>query len=64
MKYIWESPAVSMNKSTTTRRFHSTDFFRLKNITFGITLPKEWTQKIGQCTFLCIRKQSMDMGGL
>ena len=28
------------------RRIHSTDYFRLKNITFGITLPKEWTNKI------------------
>ena len=29
-----------------TRRIHSTDFLRLKNITFGFTLPKQWTQKI------------------
>ena len=38
---------VAMNKSTTTRRLHSSDFIRLKTLTFGITLPQVWTQKIG-----------------
>jgi TonB-linked SusC/RagA family outer membrane protein len=42
-----ESPDVAMNKSTTTRRLHSSDFIRLKTLTFGITLPQVWTQKIG-----------------
>ena len=41
-----ESPKVAMNKYKTTRRLHSTNFIRLKNLTFGITLPKEWTRKI------------------
>ena len=36
-----------LNKSTTTRRLHSSDFIRLKTLTFGITLPQVWTQKIG-----------------
>ena len=41
-----KSSSVSMHKITSSRRIHSTDYFRLKNITFGITLPKEWTNKI------------------
>ena len=35
------------NKVTTTRRLHSTDFIRLKTLTFGVTIPKEWTRTIG-----------------
>ena len=35
-----------MNKISTTRRLHSTDFVRLKTLTFGITLPKAWTKKL------------------
>lgn len=27
------------------RRVHSSDHFRLKNLTFGVTLPKSWTKK-------------------
>lgn len=42
-----EEPAQAMNKIATTRRLHSTDFIRLKTITFGVTLPKAWTQKAG-----------------
>ena len=38
--------SVTIQKITFSRRIHSTDYFRLKNITFGITLPKEWTNKI------------------
>mgnify|MGYP002225061943 CR=1 FL=1 len=37
----------SMNGVTTTRRLHSTDFIRLKTLTFGVTVPKTWTRKIG-----------------
>lgn len=40
-----ESPEIAMNKFTTTRRLHSSDFIRLKTLTFGITLPQEWTRK-------------------
>lgn len=36
-----------------TRSVHSTDFLRLRNITFGASLPKEWTKKLGinRCRF-------------
>ena len=44
---IYEKPSVAMNKVTTTRRLHSTDFIRLKTLTFGFTVPKDWTRKIG-----------------
>lgn len=46
-EYFHEKPDVAMNKVTTTRRLHSTDFIRLKTLTFGVTVPKEWTRKIG-----------------
>lgn len=42
-----EEPDQAMNKIATTRRLHSTDFIRLKTLTFGVTLPSEWTRKIG-----------------
>lgn len=42
-KFI-DSPDVAMNKVTTDRRLHSTDFIRLKTLTFGFTLPKTWTR--------------------
>lgn len=38
---------TSMHKCTTTRRLHKSDFIRLKTMTFGFTLPKEWTRPIG-----------------
>ena len=41
------SPANAMNKINTTRRLHSSDFIRLKNLTFGVTIPKNITQKAG-----------------
>ncbi len=41
-KFI-DSPDVAMNKVTTDRRLHSTDFIRLKTLTFSVTLPKTWT---------------------
>ena len=44
---FYEKPSVAMNKVTTTRRLHSTDFIRLKTLTFGVTVPKTWTRKIG-----------------
>lgn len=44
---FYEKPDVAMNKVTTTRRLHSTDFIRLKTLTFGVTIPKEWTRKAG-----------------
>lgn len=42
-----EKPDVAMNKVTTTRRLHKSDFIRLKTLTFGVTVPKGWTRKIG-----------------
>lgn len=38
---------VSMKSYATTRRLHSTDFIRLKNLTFGYTLPKTLTGPAG-----------------
>lgn len=38
---------ISMADYTTTRRLHSGDYVRLKNITLGITLPKKLTRKVG-----------------
>ncbi|MEG1563517.1 MAG: TonB-dependent receptor [Bacteroides sp.] len=42
-----KSSSVSMHKISSSRRIHSTDYLRLKNFTFGFTLPKEWTRKAG-----------------
>ena len=42
-----EEPDYPMSSYSTTRRLHSSDFIRLKNLTFGFTLPKEWTSRIG-----------------
>lgn len=36
---------VNMNDWSSTRRVHSTDHLRLKNLTLGMTLPKRWTEK-------------------
>ena len=42
-----EKPSKAMSSCSTTRRLHSSDFVRLKTITFGFTLPKEWTSRAG-----------------
>ena len=42
-----EEPDYPMISYATTRRLHSSDFIRLKNLTFGFTLPKEWTSRLG-----------------
>lgn len=42
-----KSSSVAMHKITNSRRLHSTDYFRLKTLTFGFTLPKQWTSAIG-----------------
>ena len=42
-----EKPAVAMNSYATSRRLHSSDFIRLKNLTFGVTVPKSFTNKAG-----------------
>ena len=36
-----------MKSYATTRRLHSTNFIRLKNLTFGYSLPKAWTSAAG-----------------
>ncbi len=41
---FYENPAVAMNKISTSRRLHSTDFIRLKTLTLGFTLPKSWVK--------------------
>ena len=38
---------TAMSKYATTRRLHSSDFIRLKNITLGVTVPKRWIRKTG-----------------
>ena len=42
-----EKPKAAMNKIRNSRRIHSSDFIRLKSLTFGITIPQNWTQKLG-----------------
>lgn len=42
-----EDPDQPMNKIKTTRRVHSSDYIRLKTLTFGVTLPQNWTRKLG-----------------
>ena len=39
--------SISMADYSTSRRLHSGDFLRLKNLTFGITLPKNLIRRIG-----------------
>jgi TonB-linked SusC/RagA family outer membrane protein len=41
-----EAPYQAMNKITSTRRLHSSDFVRLKTLTLGVTLPEAWTHRI------------------
>lgn len=42
-----EGQTTKMNKVTTDRRLHKSDFIRLKTLNFGVTMPKEWTSKLG-----------------
>lgn len=42
-----EGNDVAMSDYATSRRLHPTDFIRLKNFTVGVTIPKQWTRKIG-----------------
>jgi TonB-linked SusC/RagA family outer membrane protein len=39
--------ATPMSSIASTRRLHSSDMLRLKNLTFGIRLPKNWIQPAG-----------------
>ncbi len=36
-----------MSSPANSRRLHSTNHLRIKNFTFGVTMPKAWTSKIG-----------------
>lgn len=42
-----EDPDYSMQDYATSRRLHSSDFIRLKNLTLGFTLPKSWIKNTG-----------------
>lgn len=44
---FYEKPTTPMNSYATSRRLHSTDFIRLKNVTLGVTIPKNLTRKAG-----------------
>lgn len=47
---VWmpsKSSTNNMAKIASTRRVHSSDFIRLRNLTFGASLPKEWTKAVG-----------------
>lgn len=44
--WIYENTS-RMTTPANSRRLHSTDHLRVKNLTFGVTLPKIWTEKIG-----------------
>ncbi len=39
--------SVDMRDYANSRRLYSSDFIRLKNLTVGLTLPRNWTRKIG-----------------
>ncbi|MGL5919435.1 MAG: TonB-dependent receptor domain-containing protein, partial [Bacteroidales bacterium] len=39
--------STSMGKIASSRRLHKTDFIRLKNLTFGVSVPSTWTRKAG-----------------
>lgn len=43
--FIVDNPLCDMSTVHNSRRVHSTDHLRLKNITFGASLPKEWVRK-------------------
>ena len=42
-----KSSSVAMHKITNSRRLHSTDYLRLKTLTLGFTLPKQWLSSVG-----------------
>lgn len=42
-----KSSSVAMHKITNSRRLHSTDYLRLKTLTLGFTLPKQWLSSMG-----------------
>lgn len=42
-----EGNDIDMRDHRTSRRLHPSDFIRLKNLTFGVSAPKEWVRKVG-----------------
>lgn len=47
---VWMPSKSSTNKMSSianTRRVHSSDYIRLRNITFGASMPKEWLKGLG-----------------
>lgn len=44
--WFWGNHNNQMTGSSTAR-LHRTDHIRLKNLSFGVTLPKHWSQKVG-----------------
>jgi TonB-linked SusC/RagA family outer membrane protein len=52
-RFVANRGSESMAGIASTRRIHSTDFIRLKNLTFGLSLPKQWlrTVKLEQVRF-------------
>ena len=46
-QFYEKSSSVAMHKITNSRRLHSTDYIRLKTITLGFTLPKQWILPAG-----------------
>lgn len=46
-QFYEKSSSVAMHKITNSRRLHSTDYLRLKTLTFGFTFPKQWIAPAG-----------------
>ena len=44
--WIYGNSNSSMPRYHNSRRIHSTDHVRLKNLTFGVSLPSNWVQKL------------------
>ncbi|MCQ2146001.1 MAG: TonB-dependent receptor [Bacteroidales bacterium] len=45
-KFNYDAEYLMSDYYTNTRSVHSTDFIRLRNLTFGFTVPEKWTKKI------------------
>ncbi|MDR0542258.1 MAG: TonB-dependent receptor [Dysgonamonadaceae bacterium] len=45
-RFVANRGSESMAGIASTRRIHSTDFIRLKNLTLGLSLPKQWLKAV------------------
>jgi TonB-linked SusC/RagA family outer membrane protein len=45
-RFVANRSSGRMSSIASTRRLHSTDFVRLKNLAFGVTLPKQWLRNV------------------